>query len=154
MGMNRDDVDLVNGALTIRDTKFGKSRYVPLHPSTQRALQRYAARRDWWCHDVQTPKPNATPMPESVESTLQELSPLRGNVRLRVKQLSTPDFTDTAQIAVLIGGPGTGKTHRATAIGVAGIAAKGKRVRFYSTVGLVNKLEKEKREGTRRSRLD
>ncbi len=66
-----------------------------------------------------------------------------------VKQLSTLDFTDTAQNAVLIGGPGTGKTHLATAIGVSGIAAKGKRVRFYSTVDLVNELEKEKREGTR-----
>ena len=64
-----------------------------------------------------------------------------------VHQLSTLDFTDTAQNAVLIGGPGTGKTHLATAIGVAGIAAKGKRVRFYSTVDLVNELEREKREG-------
>ena len=64
-----------------------------------------------------------------------------------VNQLSTLDFTDTAQNAVLIGGPGTGKTHLATAIGVAGITAKGKRVRFYSTVDLVNELEKEKREG-------
>ena len=63
-----------------------------------------------------------------------------------VKQLATLEFTDTAQNAVLIGGPGTGKTHLATAIGVAGIAAKGKRVRFYSTVDLVNELEKEKRE--------
>ena len=64
-----------------------------------------------------------------------------------VRQLGTLEFTDTAQNAVLIGGPGTGKTHLATAIGVAGIAAKGKRVRFYSTVDLVNELEKEKREG-------
>ena len=64
-----------------------------------------------------------------------------------VKQLSTLDFTDTAQNVVLIGGPGTGKTHLATAVGVAGIAAKGKRVRFYSTVDLVNELEREKREG-------
>ena len=64
-----------------------------------------------------------------------------------VNQLSTLDFTDTAQNVVLIGGAGTGKTHLATAIGVAGIAAKGKRVRFYSTVDLVNELEKEKREG-------
>ena len=64
-----------------------------------------------------------------------------------VGQLSTMDFTDTAQNVVLIGGPGTGKTHLATAIGVAGIAAKGKRVRFYSTVDLVNELEREKREG-------
>jgi DNA replication protein DnaC len=63
-----------------------------------------------------------------------------------VNQLSTLDFTETAQNVVLIGGPGTGKTHLATAIGVAGITAKGKRVRFYSTVDLVNELEKEKRE--------
>ena len=34
-----------------------------------------------------------------------------------VNQLSTLDFTDTAQNVVLIGGPGTGKTHLATAIG-------------------------------------
>jgi DNA replication protein DnaC len=64
-----------------------------------------------------------------------------------VKQLATLAFTDTAQNVVLIGGPGTGKTHLATAIGVAGIAAKGKRVRFYSTVDLVNELEKEKCDG-------
>ena len=63
-----------------------------------------------------------------------------------VKQLATLEFTDTAQNVVLIGGPGTGKTHLATAMGLAGITAKGKRVRFYSTVDLVNELEKEKRE--------
>lgn len=64
-----------------------------------------------------------------------------------VKQLATLSFTDTAQNAVFIGGPGTGKTHLATAIAVAGIARQGKRVRFYSTVDLVNVLEKEKRDG-------
>jgi DNA replication protein DnaC len=31
------------------------------------------------------------------------------------------DFTDTAQNVVFIGGPGTGKTHLATAIAVSGI---------------------------------
>ena len=41
--LDRDDVDLENGVLTIRGTKFSKSRYVPVHPSTQSALQRYAA---------------------------------------------------------------------------------------------------------------
>jgi len=40
------DVDLAAGLLTIRNTKFGKSRLVPIHPSTQRVLARYAARRD------------------------------------------------------------------------------------------------------------
>ena len=64
-----------------------------------------------------------------------------------VRQLATLTFTDTAQNAVLIGGPGTGKTHLATAIAVNGITSKGKRVRFYSTVDLVNILEQEKRDG-------
>lgn len=40
------DVDLDRGLLTIRESKFRKSRYVPLHPSTTRALTRYAADRD------------------------------------------------------------------------------------------------------------
>jgi len=64
-----------------------------------------------------------------------------------VRQLATLTFTDTAQNAVLIGGPGAGKTHLATAIAVNGIASNGKRVRFYSTVDLVNILEQEKRDG-------
>ncbi len=64
-----------------------------------------------------------------------------------VRQLATLTFTDTAQNAVLIGGPGTGKTHLATALGVAGITSQGKRVRFHSTVDLVNALEQEKAQG-------
>ena len=51
----RDDVDLVNGVLTIRDTKFGKARFVPLHLSTRRALQRYARIRDRLCRNPRTP---------------------------------------------------------------------------------------------------
>ena len=61
-----------------------------------------------------------------------------------VKTLATMDFTDTAQNVVFIGGPGTGKTHLATAVAVSGITTKGMRVRFYSTVDLVNQLEHEK----------
>lgn len=54
--LDRDAVDLASGVLTIRDGKFGKSRYVPIHPSTQRALQRYAARRDRLCPNPQSPR--------------------------------------------------------------------------------------------------
>ena len=64
-----------------------------------------------------------------------------------VKELATLAFADTAQNVVFIGGPGTGKTHLATAIAVSGIVLQGRRVRFYSTVDLVNLLEKEKRDG-------
>jgi integrase len=44
--LQRQDADLHHDLLHIRQTKFGKSRFVPLHPSTTRALQRYARRRD------------------------------------------------------------------------------------------------------------
>jgi integrase len=40
------DVDLDEGILTVRGTKFGKSRLVPIHPSTRTVLSDYAARRD------------------------------------------------------------------------------------------------------------
>jgi integrase len=40
------DVDLIRGILTIRDTKFTKSRLLPLHPSTCEALIKYTKFRD------------------------------------------------------------------------------------------------------------
>jgi len=46
LGLEDRDVDLTAGVLTIRRTKFGKSRLVPLHPSTTRALWRYLHARD------------------------------------------------------------------------------------------------------------
>lgn len=44
--LDRDDVDLVEGVLTIRRTKFGKSREVALHASSIDALVAYTRRRD------------------------------------------------------------------------------------------------------------
>jgi DNA replication protein DnaC len=67
--------------------------------------------------------------------------------RALIDQLADLSFTEAAHNAVFIGGPGTGKTHLCTALGVAGITRHGKRVRFYSTVDLVNALEREKAEG-------
>lgn len=44
--LDRDDVDLSAGVLAVRRAKFGKSRFVPVHDSTRRALRRYARKRD------------------------------------------------------------------------------------------------------------
>jgi len=44
--LDRSDVDFTNALVTIRASKFGKSREVPLHPSTIDALAGYARRRD------------------------------------------------------------------------------------------------------------
>jgi len=46
IGLDDPDVELAEGVLRIRRTKFGKSRLVPLHPSTTRALRRCMRTRD------------------------------------------------------------------------------------------------------------
>ena len=64
-----------------------------------------------------------------------------------IRRLHGGDFINAAHNVVFIGGPGTGKTHLATAIGVEAVRYLGKRVRFFSTVELVNALEQEKANG-------
>jgi DNA replication protein DnaC len=64
-----------------------------------------------------------------------------------VRQLHRCDFIEPADNVVFVGGPGTGKTHLATALGVQAIEHHKKRVRFFSTVDLVNALEQDKDQG-------
>ena len=63
-----------------------------------------------------------------------------------VEQLASAAFMEVAHNLILVGGTGTGKSHLATAIGVAAIH-QGKRVRFFNAVDLVNQLEREKSLG-------
>jgi DNA replication protein DnaC len=56
-------------------------------------------------------------------------------------------FLDAAENVVLIGGPGTGKTHIATALGIQIIEHHRRKVRFFFTIELVNALEQEKARG-------
>lgn len=73
-----------------------------------------------------------------------------------VLRLHGGQFIESASNVVLVGGPGTGKTHLATALGVEAVTALNKRVRFFSTVDLVNALEMEKlnnRQGQIANRL-
>lgn len=46
INLNREDIDLAHGVITVRQSKFGKSRLVPVHPSTQGVLRHYASLRD------------------------------------------------------------------------------------------------------------
>jgi integrase/recombinase XerD len=54
-GLDRADADLGDGLLTIRGTKSGRDRLVPLHPTAAAALAGYARRRDQLC-----PQPSTT----------------------------------------------------------------------------------------------
>jgi DNA replication protein DnaC len=67
--------------------------------------------------------------------------------RQQISVFASTEFTERAENIVLIGGTGTGKTHLATALGIQAITRHAKRVRFYSTVDLVNQLEQEKAAG-------
>jgi integrase len=63
-GLDRTDVDLTLGLLTVRDTKFGKSRQVPVHASTVTALRKYARERD-----LQRPAPSTVAFLVSTRGT-------------------------------------------------------------------------------------
>lgn len=95
-GLRRDDIDLADGVLTIREAKFDRSRVVPLHASATDALRSYAAVRDRLC-----PRPRAqtfflssagTALPYSgVLATFRKLAAVTGlrsaTVRPRIHDL-------------------------------------------------------------------
>jgi integrase/recombinase XerD len=70
--LDRTDVDVVAGLLMVRDSKFGKSRLVPLHPSTLSALRAYLRLRDRLC-----PHPATTGLFISTTGTRLRSSNLR-----------------------------------------------------------------------------
>jgi DNA replication protein DnaC len=72
-----------------------------------------------------------------------------------VLELARCDFVERRENLLLVGGPGTGKTHLATALGVEA-CGRGKRVRFFRVTELVTQLmeaREERQLGQMRSRL-
>ncbi|MCH7688179.1 MAG: ATP-binding protein [Planctomycetes bacterium] len=59
--------------------------------------------------------------------------------KLLVTQLMRCQYVDDRESVILIGNPGTGKTHLATALGVEA-CARGKKVRFWRTTELITQL--------------
>ena len=47
--LDRADINWTEGVLLVRESKFNKSRYLPLHDSTLQALEHYALLRDQLC---------------------------------------------------------------------------------------------------------
>jgi DNA replication protein DnaC len=67
----------------------------------------------------------------------------------KILELARGEWVEQAMNCCLIGGSGTGKTHAATALGLA-LCRLGKRVRFVTAAGLVTQLE----EAQQQHRLD
>lgn len=63
----------------------------------------------------------------------------------KIENLAIGHFTGKAHNLILVGGAGTGKTHIATALGTS-LIRKGRKVRFFSALDLINALIKEERE--------
>jgi len=63
-----------------------------------------------------------------------------------LEELKTAGFIDKKENLILYGPVGTGKTHLATAVGVEA-CRQGKRVKFFRTAALVNRLTDAKAEG-------
>jgi integrase/recombinase XerD len=55
IALERKDVDLDAGVITIRHAKHDRVRLVPLHPTTTEALRRYASERDRLCPHPRSP---------------------------------------------------------------------------------------------------
>ncbi len=64
----------------------------------------------------------------------------------RIRQLLTGEYIDKVEPVILVGNPGLGKTHIATALAVEATRQM-RRVRFYNAAGLVNELLKAQEEG-------
>lgn len=143
------------------------------HATSLKALQLFGMATAW--SELQAEKPKQAHRPESwmerliaAEQTERQLKSLRYQLKAArfpihrdltgidwaetplsqvvVEQLASAAFMEIAHNLILVGGTGTGKSHLATAIGVAAIH-KGKRVRFFNAVDLVNQLEREKSLG-------
>jgi integrase/recombinase XerD len=106
VGLERDDVVLGTGVITIREAKFDRSRLVPLHPTVTEALSRYAARRDRLC-----PRPRSTAFFVSgagtrlnrsgVDKTLREITTSIG-IRTATVRPHAHDLRHSFAVATLI----------------------------------------------------
>lgn len=65
--------------------------------------------------------------------------------KTQIDPLCSGQFTQEAHNLIFVGGTGTGKTHTAIALGTS-LVEKGKKVRFYNAVDLINVLIKEQAE--------
>jgi len=65
--------------------------------------------------------------------------------RVLISELMRGEYLDRRECVILVGNPGTGKTHLATALGIAA-CGQGKRVRFWKVTELITTLMEAREE--------
>lgn len=85
--------------------------------------------------------------PVSKELDSFDFAAARGVSKPKILELARGGWIDAHQNCVLVGSSGTGKTHLATALGLAA-CRMGKRVRFFTAASLVQKLEQAQQQYT------
>src|SRR5262249_55589800 len=91
----------------------------------------------------------AAAFPVAKDFDTYDFTALPGLPKQRVLELARGEWIEQHYNCCLIGNAGTGKTHLATALGLA-VCRQGKRGRFFTAAGLVNQLE----EAQQQHRLD
>ncbi len=91
----------------------------------------------------------AAAFPTAKDFDTYDFTALPSLPKQKVLELARGDWIEQRYNCRLVGNAGTGKTHVATALGLAA-CRQGKRVRFFTAAGLVNQLE----EAQQQHRLD
>jgi len=95
--LNTEDVDLEQGLLHIRQTKFFKSRIVPISISTTDALSYYIKKRDFFCNNLKSINPFFVNQrlvrcnKHTIQSTFRELAT---KINLKTPQGTFPRLHD------------------------------------------------------------
>jgi len=106
VALERRDVNLVSGVITVREAKFGRSRLVPLHRTATEALCTYAKRRDTLC-DIRKSaaffvSSASTPLrTDGVRSAFNEIT-TRIGIRTNARRPRIHDIRHSFAVRVLI----------------------------------------------------
>jgi integrase len=88
LNLDLEDVDLDHGVLTIRNTKFGKSRLVPVHATTSAVLKQYLEQRNAFLAGRSARPFFISPLGRRITHSVLELSFRRLSRKLRLRGIS------------------------------------------------------------------
>ena len=148
--LDRSDVDLGGGTVTVVSSKSGRTRLLPLHPSTAGALDAYASRRDRLC-----PRPQdrssfflAATGARLVHRSMSDLRPARARRRRRQPARFWPGRAAPARPQTLGGRRGYAPCRRVSA---GGGRAGSVFVRIIPAVGVTGPASRASRSETARA---